>query len=268
VSSAVNLSYWQRLAVLIGLLLMGLAGLLLVDPIPQDPGYHLFADTRSWLGIPNFFDVTSNSAFAVVGLFGLVTVTRTQSLFIYPDDARPYLIFFAGVTLISLGSAFFHWSPSNESLLWDRLPMAIAFTAFASAIVADRIHRGAGNGWLLWLMVLLGIGSLLYWYYTELQGRGDLRFYAFIQFYPVIVLPVIIWLFPDNHYTAGRYIFWVFVWYGLSKVLEHFDSEVFSWSGAVVSGHTLKHLAAAASALVVLRMLWAGAGRQGISRLS
>lgn len=259
-----TLSYGQRTGVLISLLLAGLAGLLLVDPIPQDPAYHLFADTRSWFGVPNFFDVVSNVGFAVVGLFGLVAITRTPSLFHLPGDVRPYIVFFAGVTLISLGSAFYHRAPSNETLLWDRFPMSVAFMALASAIVADRIHRRAGNGWLLVLLVSLGIGSLLYWYVTESLGRGDLRFYAFVQFYPVVMLPVIIWLFPDNRYTAGRYIVWVFVWYGLSKLLEHYDSAVFNLLGETVSGHTLKHLAAAASALVVLRMLQTSARRQGV----
>ena len=258
-----RLAYRQRIAVLIGLLLLGLAGLLLVDPIPQDPAYHLFADTRSWFGIPNFFDVVSNVGFAVVGLFGLVAITRTPSLFHNPGDLRPYIVFFAGVTLISLGSAFYHRAPSNETLLWDRFPMSVAFMALAAAIVADRIHRRAGNGWLLVLLVSLGIGSLLYWYVTESLGRGDLRFYVFVQFYPVVMLPVIIWLFPDNRYTAGRYIVWVFVWYGLSKLLEHYDAVVFNLLGETVSGHTLKHLAAAASALVVLRMLQASARQQG-----
>ncbi len=198
---------------------------------------------------------------------GLLTLTRyTIHCSIAPDDARPYLVFFAGVTLISLGSACFHWSPSNETLLWDRFPMSVAFMALAAAIVADRIHRRAGNGWLLVLLVSLGIGSLLYWHITESLGRGDLRFYAFVQFYPVVMLPVIIWLFPDNRYTAGRYIVWVFVWYGLSKLLEHYDAAVFNLLGETVSGHTLKHLAAAASALVVLRMLQTSARRQGPGR--
>ena len=259
-----RLAYMQRIAVLIGVLLLGLAGLLLVGPIPQDPGYHLFADTRPWFGVPNFLDVVSNTGFAVVGLFGLVTLTCIPPLFHNPGDVRPYLVFFAGVTLISLGSAFYHWAPSNETLLWDRFPMSVAFMALAAAIVADRIHRRAGNGWLLVLLVSLGIGSLLYWCVTELQDRGDLRFYAFVQFYPIVMLPVIIWLFPDNRYTAGRYIVWVFVWYGLSKLLEHYDAAVFNLLGETVSGHTLKHLAAAASALVVLRMLQTSARRQGV----
>lgn len=255
--SRIDLSYWQRVAILIGLLVAGLAGLLLVDPLPQDLDYHKLADSRLFLGIPNFNNVVSNAGFALVGVLGLVAVVgvRRHTLFVKPVDARPYLIFFVGVGLVSLGSAWYHWAPDNERLLWDRLPMSVAFMAFASVIVADRINARAGNTWLLLVLIVLGMLSLLYWYYTEQQGRGDLRFYGFVQFYPVIILPVVLWLFPDYRYVPGRYIAWVFAWYGLSKVLEHFDARVFELLGYTISGHTLKHLAAAASAFVVLWML-------------
>ena len=133
--------------------------------------------------------------------------------------------------------------------------MSVAFMAFSSAIVADRIHARAGNTWLLLVLIALGLLSLLYWNHTEQLGRGDLRFYAFVQFYPVIALPVVFWLFPEYQYVAGRYIAWIFAWYGLSKVLEYFDAQVFEILGYTISGHSLKHLAAAASAYVVLRML-------------
>ena len=31
-----------------------------MEPVPQDPAYHQFADARPWLGIPNFQNVASN----------------------------------------------------------------------------------------------------------------------------------------------------------------------------------------------------------------
>ena len=255
--NSIDLSFRQRIAILLGLLLIGLAGLLFVDPIPQDLDYHRLADARAFFGIPNFNDVMSNAGFALVGIFGVIAVAGVSrhTLFVKPVDARPYLIFFAGVALVSLGSAWYHWAPSNERLLWDRLPMSVAFMAFAAAVIADRIHARAGNTWLLPVLIILGLSSLLYWHYTEQLGRGDLRFYAFVQFYPVIMLPVVLWLFPKYQYVPGRYVAWVFAWYGLSKVLEHFDAQVFGMLGYTISGHTLKHLAAAASAFVVLRML-------------
>ena len=133
--------------------------------------------------------------------------------------------------------------------------MSVAFMAFCSAIIADRIDAKAGNTWLLPMLVALGLLSLVYWDWSESLGRGDLRFYGFVQYYPMILLPVVCWLFPKYRYTAGRYIVWVIAWYGLSKVLEYFDGEVFDLLGHTISGHTLKHLAAAVATFVVLRML-------------
>jgi hypothetical protein len=258
--------FWQRVSILIALLVLGLVGVLALDPIPQDPDYHRFADTRSFVGIPNFNDVASNAGFAVVGALGVFVTAGTmrRDIFIQPADARPYLVFFIAVALVSLGSAFYHWAPSNERLLWDRLPMSIAFMGFCSAIVADRIDARAGNGWLLPVLVALGLLSLVYWVWTESLGRGDLRFYGFVQFYPMIALPVVCWLFPEHRYVAGSYMLWVIAWYGLSKLLELFDREVFDLLGRIVSGHTLKHLAAAGATLVVLRLLVA---RRAIARV-
>ena len=243
--------------VLICLLGAGLLGLFFINPIPQDPAYHLFADNRSLFGIQNFGNVVSNAGFAIVGVFALFVIMgiKRSSIFMQRSDGWPYLIFFTGVALISVGSAYYHLEPSNERLLWDRLPMSVAFMAFCSAIIADRIHNRLGNTWLLALLVALGILSLVYWHVTESQGQGDLRFYAFVQFYPILMLPVVLWLFPDHRYTAGRFLAWVIAWYALSKVLEYYDKEVFDLFGHIVSGHTLKHLAAGAGALVVLYML-------------
>jgi len=253
----IKLSYRQRIAILMGLLLVGLMILLTIDPIPQDPEYHLFSDTRWFLSIPNFGDVVSNAGLAIVGVIGIFVIlgAKHKSLFTQRKDAWPYLIFFTGVALISIGSSYYHLEPSNERLFWDRLPMSVAFMAFCSAVIADRIHNRLGNTWLLALLVVLGMLSLVYWHVTESQGHGDLRFYAFVQFYPIIMLPVVLWLFPDHHYTAGRFLGWVIAWYALSKVLEYFDKEVFDFFGHIISGHTLKHLAAGAGALVVLHML-------------
>jgi hypothetical protein len=260
-----DLSFWQRVGVLIALLVLGLVGVFALEPIPQDPNYHLFADTRSFLGIPNFNDVASNAGFAVVGALGVLVAAggRGRDIFVQPADARPYLVFFMAVALVSLGSAFYHWAPSNARLLWDRLPMAIAFMAFCSAIIADRIDARAGNGWLLAALIGLGLLSLVYWVWTEASGSGDLRFYGFVQFYPILALPVVCWLFPEHRYMAGSCILWVVAWYGLSKLLELFDRQVFDLLGRIVSGHTLKHLAAAGATLVVLRML---AARRRVGR--
>ena len=239
---AKRFSYERRVAILLVLLLVGLGAVLILDPIPQDPDYHLFADKRGLFGIPNFADVVSSTGFAIVGVLGIAAVTGTSQRLIFSNSnfARPYIVFFVGVSLVSLGSAYYHWDPDNERLLWDRFPMSVAFMAFISAVIADRIHANTGNGWLLPVLIVLGISSLLYWHHTEQLQRGDLRFYAFVQFYPIAILPFILWLFPKYNYVPGRYIAWIVAWYGLSKVLEHFDAEVFELLGLPADGSGIR----------------------------
>ena len=58
--------------VVIGFLTVGsLFGLRLLPPIAQDQSYHQFADQRTLLGMPNFWNVISNVPFIVVGATGL-----------------------------------------------------------------------------------------------------------------------------------------------------------------------------------------------------
>ena len=263
----VDLAVGRRIALLLGLLVVVVFVVALVEPIRQDPSYHLFADTRTFFGIPNFNDVVSNIGFAVAGVLGVMAVVgpARREIFVDASHMRPYFVFFLGIALISLGSAYYHWEPSNERLFWDRLPMSLGFMAISAAVVADRIDARAGNGWLLYLLLAVGVVSLVYWIWTESLGRGDLRPYALVQFYPMVALPLIIGLFPLCRYTLGRYLALGILWYALSKIFEHFDHEVFGLLGHTVSGHTLKHLTAAVAPFFVMRMLLARARRPGSS---
>lgn len=67
----------QRRPVLVffGLMAASLAGLLLLPPIPQDQSYHHFADQRTLLGVPNFWNVILQSAVHCGRGGGLATVS-------------------------------------------------------------------------------------------------------------------------------------------------------------------------------------------------
>jgi hypothetical protein len=257
-----TLSFKHKTGLLITLFLLSVTALLFTAPIPQDPSYHKFADTRSYLGLSNFGDTASNLGFTLVGCLGLWSVfgPRRDLIFDEKSDSWSFATFFTGVGLVSLGSAYYHLAPDNDRLFWDRLPMTVAFMALFYAILEDRID-GVSHRFcflplgLLPVMVALGVASLLYWDWTESQGRGDLRFYGLVQFFPMIALPVICWLFPKARYTGGGYIIWIIVWYGLAKVLEYFDAQIFDMLGRLVSGHSLKHLASAMAAFMVWRMM-------------
>lgn len=227
-----------------------------VPPIPQDPAYHAFADRRPAGGIPNALNVLSNLPFLVVGLLGLTFLIRDRragrsTAFAPPEDRRPYWLLFLGVGLTGVGSAYYHWRPGNATLFWDRLPMTIGFMALLASVVGERISRRAG-AWLLWPLVIAGAASTLYWHIGEQRGAGDLRPYGLVQFGSLVLVPLILAFFPTR-YTGTRDLVIAIGWYGLAKIFEHVDHGMLTLTG--VSGHTWKHLASAAGAYWLLRML-------------
>ena len=227
-------------------------------PIAQDPSYHNFADQRTIWGIPNFYNVISNTAFLAVGIGGLMFLwrqhrLRNHSAFIEPVEEWPYFVLFLGVGLTSFGSAYYHLQPNDTHLVWDRLPMTFAFMAFFAATIMEHIQLKAGLR-LLPALILLGVASVIYWYAGDLRGGGgDLRFYVDIQFYPLLTIPLIAALFPPR-YVPNWLIFLVILLYALAKLFELWDVRIFNWLGWV-SGHTLKHLTAALATYVIIWIL-------------
>jgi hypothetical protein len=213
-----------------------------LPPIAQAPAFHNFADSRSLAGIVNAGNVLSNIAFLIIGVYGLVLVSRSSS----PFAIRAiYSMLFVGVILTGLGSAYYHWHPNNDRLVWDRIPMTIVFMSFLSATIAELVSRPVGVRLLLPL-VALGIASVLWWHYTETKGQGDLRLYYWVQFFPMLSIPLLLWLYytPSLKAVVPNLI-WIVVWYVIAKVFEQLDYQIYHALG--ISGHTLKHLAAAVS---------------------
>ena len=226
----------------------------LLPRIPQPQSYHDFADQRRWLGIPNFGDVASNLLFAVSGAWGLIFLLRRRGheQFIDPRERWAYAFLFLGLFLTAFGSSYYHLAPDNARLVWDRLPMTLAFMGLVSAIISERVSVAAGL-YLLPLLLLIGAGSVVLWWYSEARGAGDLRFYAAVQVYAVLILPILLLLPP--RYTRSWDFAVVFCFYVLAKIFETEDRQIFSLDQHTISGHTLKHLAAGAAGFWILTML-------------
>jgi len=239
------------------LLVIVVVAVLLTDAIPQDPGYHSFADVRTCLGTENCANVWSNLVFLLIGAYGLATLRDAERRGIYSGfrDAAAYYTFFLAVAAVSAGSAYYHLAPDNNRLFWDRLPITVAFMALFTCFLQDRIPRFANVRWVLPVLVLFGFASLLYWIWTEQMSQGDIRLYVVVQFLPMLAIPLLCLLYPRGRYTDGRYIMPVVGSYGLAKLFEHFDVETFHFLGGMVSGHTLKHMAAALAVYFVAAMV-------------
>lgn len=248
-----GLPFRGRLWALCALTVLTLLAALLVPPFPQPLEYHLFADAHTCFGIPNFANTVSNVAFVVVGLWGLAALRRPRrGIFERADEAFAYRVLFAATALIGVGSAYYHLDPNNDTLFWDRLPMVIGFGALIGAMAGERIDRRAARP-VLYAAVTLGVATLVYWLASERAGAGNLMPYALLQGYSILAAVLILALFRSP-YTRGRDLFAGLAFYGLAKVAETLDEPIFAF-GQIVSGHTLKHLLAAAGLAFVLRML-------------
>ena len=224
----------------------------LVPRTPQPLSYHEFADRSGWLGIPNFLDVASNIVFAAAGLAGLLNLgERSGGGFIEANEKWFYVFVFLGLLLTAFGSSYYHLAPDNARLVWDRLPMSVVFMALVAAVIAERMSLPAGF-WLLPVLLGVGISSVLEWYSSELHGRGDLRFYAGVQVYAVLVLFVALLLPP--RYTRSSDFAVIACLYVAAKICETADRQIYSL-GHFLSGHTLKHLTAGVAGFWISRML-------------
>jgi len=238
------------LLILIGVSLIASTGF--IDPIPQDQQYHQFADQRSYLSIPNTLDVISNLLFAMAGIAGLYLLCMRRSLVIVDSLLPAYFTFFAALIAVAPGSAWYHWMPDNQSLVWDRLPMTLAFMSFFTIILGERLSSRVAK--LLFLPLLIaGFSSILYWLYSEHAGSGDLRPYALVQFLPMLMIPLILLMFSSK-FTRDRDIWILLACYLAAKVFEIFDVQIYQ-SLSFISGHSLKHIAAGIGCLVYLRYL-------------
>ena len=221
-------------------------------PIPQWAGYHAFADARSWFGLPNAANVLSNLPFALIGLWGLRAHARSRSAAV---NRRAWWCFSAALVCTAAGSALYHWAPGNALLVCDRLPIAWACAALTCALLSERVDARWAAAPVLASAFVVGSVAVAWWWIGERQGPGDLRAYLYVQFLPMLLVPAALWLkLPTLDEHALRNTTW---WaalglYAAAKLMELGDSAVFDALG-VTSGHTLKHLLAAAAALYLLR---------------
>jgi len=231
-----QVTIWAIWLTTCGAILFALA----LPPIGQPLWYHQFADSQPMFGIPNGWNVISNIGFLAVGLLGLIHVHQGHLTFPAPLKWA-YLVLFASITLISLGSSYYHLAPDNGTLFWDRLPMATAFMALFTIVIGEYISLSAAKR-LLIPFLAIGAFSVIYWHLTEIAGQGDLRLYGLVQFLPLCLMPMILIGFSSTFSHQGFY--WVLLLcYMVAKLCEVYDQEIFDQSG-LISGHSLKHIIA------------------------
>ena len=214
--------------------------IIFIDPISQNQTYHSFADKIKLFCVPNFWNVISNLPFIVIGALGL---WKTSKWFKDYALKNSFFFFFVGIFFTGFGSAYYHYNPNDTTLVWDRLPMTISFMSFLSIIIGEFIDSNFGKKALPWFLSI-GILSVVYWVISH-----DLRFYLLVQFLPILQIIIILFLSKNNP-TFKKYFWLILLAYVVAKFLESFDFQIYKKSNELLSGHTLKHFAAAIAALV------------------
>ncbi len=224
---------------------LALVAIAFMDAIPQNKLYHDFANQKNFFGLNNGADVISNLAFFLAGLSGCLVLASSRLTY----AKSSWLTFFIGTILVSFGSAYYHISPNNDTLVWDRLPMTVSFMGFFSALIV--IHFGHKRETLfLFIATALGLLSVVYWAIFD-----DLKYYYYVQGIPIISTIVFLTAYKSQR-LIKRYLWLAIVLYLLAKVTEYFDLEIFQLTYGAISGHTLKHFFAAGAPLVMAMMLY------------
>lgn len=226
----------------------------LLKPIHPPINYHQFADRRSLWGVSNFADVVSNLFFYCLGVLGLISslvhIKKVKALNYANQFTRTcYGLFFFSILAVGFGSTYYHLNPVNETLLWDRLPLGIAASSFISALLSEHFSLKFAKITFIPLL-LLGIFSVLYWFYTANFGPGDLRPYVALQLFPIIFIPVFLLFYPKP-YDKTSYLWGALLFYALARICEVLDKPIYLHTAQVISGHTLKHLMAGLAVLCI-----------------
>jgi hypothetical protein len=212
-------------------------------PIAQPDSYHAFADSRTLLGVPHFWNVVSNLAFLAAGCAGLALLRRSPGRF-----AIGWWPVFAGTALVTLGSSIYHLEPDDASLVWDRLTMAVAFAGLLSALVGEFADPRHGRVLLLPALAF-ALLAIAWW-----RIIGDLSLWIWVQVAPLVIMLLVALIYERGSRDA-RYLLLALPWYVAAKLFETGDATIFAWSGGTMGGHALKHLAAAFGVATLCLML-------------
>ena len=126
--------------------------------------------------------------------------------------------------------------------------MALGFVGILTAVLGE--HIGEAYELRVYFPTLAaGIAGIVMGHFAD-----DLRIYAWVQFGSLLVIVLTLCLFRAR-YSHRAHIAGAFGFYVLAKLAEASDRPLFELTDHVMSGHSVKHLLAAAAPLVLLDML-------------
>jgi hypothetical protein len=207
---------------------------------------HAFVDARSFFGIPNGLDVLSNLPFLIGGVWGLIALQRAKDIAAPLQTAAR--VFFIGLILTCFGSSFYHWAPSDFGLMVDRLGMAVAFAGVISLAAGSRLGATVSARATPVLLTLAPLAAIAAFTLHNILP------WAIVQFGG---MALIMWLacLPRANTKLSIHLGALIALYALAKLFEAQDTQVFELTQGIISGHSLKHIAASLAAVPVIAAL-------------
>jgi len=236
----------SEISFLSGLIILLILAIFLPS-IQQDQNYHNFADQRALFGVNNAFDTLSNLAFIIVGILGLFNFYNNKFIKISNSFSVILNLFFISIILTGLGSGYYHLSPNDFTLVFDRLALTLVFTFILAMLANIRISERSGFHTLAELIILAPL-TVLIWNYN-----GNLTPYAVLQFGGIII--IVLTLLLTKAQKQSPCFASLIILYGFAKLAEFYDVEIFKLSKNLISGHTLKHLIGAIAVLIFISPL-------------
>ncbi|RYR47270.1 hypothetical protein Ahy_A07g033221 [Arachis hypogaea] len=223
--------------------------------IPRSHNHHHFVDmrnllaSRSFAGVPNTINVITNFPFLVVGVLGFVLALDGAVFYISSQgEVYAWVVFYAGMVGVAFGSAYYHLKPDNHRVLWDTLPMMVAFSSLFSALVVERFGQRIG----LFCLFALIFAAVLCVVYE--RNYNDIRFCMIFQLTLPLAIPVIAFMYSSK-YTHSRYWFLATGIYLLAKFEGATDKKLYHANNYIISGHSLEHLCLSLIPIVLSIML-------------
>lgn len=212
--------------------------------------YHSFADSNSVCGIHNGLNVLSNLSFAFAGLLACFHYWKNKV-----TDINLWIVAL-GAILVCFGSAYYHYTPSDHTLFWDRLPMSLVFSGILMySIIELNLIPNIKNkikfslGYLFFSVI-----CVVLWYAGSLSNTSILGPYVFLQFGGMALLMYMGYLaYNRGNKDLYKKIAGVIVCYLMAKIFEHYDGAVYMLTDALISGHTIKHIISAIALYIWLK---------------
>jgi hypothetical protein len=206
---------------------------------------HEFAERRIVFGVLNAYGVLSTAAFLVAAAAGGIVLMRTPRRCLTNMQRAMALLFFSGLGLAAIGAAAYQLDPTNATLGVERYCAAFTFAGLLGLAAAGHVgERAAGAigmamlaGGIAAAKVFAGTGNVLPWTVVQFGGVTLLWCIALLQ--PRLRSVPVNWAMVLLAGTAA-------------KLLAIHDHAVFAFTGHLVAGMALSHVAGAFAAWPVI----------------